>query len=630
MAISLISPGIKVTEQDLVASRQSIASTTGAFAGQFRWGPIEDAVLITTGESELVTKFGAPNTNTAVDFFSAANFLNYSVPLFVIRVANTALNSTAEATTGSGTDGTGLLIKNDLVYEGTSSFNVGPWIAKFAGALGNSIRVSTCPSAAAFQSTLTGTWTVTTGNTIVTSTNGAANTEVEPGDLLVVGGRTIKVASVTDANTIVLTSAHLTGATAATAVRRWEFFPEFDGPPGTSTDGAAKGAVGDEMHIAVVDRLGSITGVPGTVLEKYELVSKGSDARGENGGTNYYRNLVNDRSQYIRWTAQDSAGTNWGTALRNTTYTAVNLPLAYNLAGGSDGVALTDGDRTTGYLLFANKNNVPTSLIISGQASATTVDRIINDVVEVRKDSIIVASPPRSAVVNNAGSEVTSIVNFVNSLTRSTFAVLDSGWKYQYDKYNDTYIFIPLNSDVAGLMARNDLNRDPWISPAGFVNGQISNIVRLAFNPKQEERDVLYKNAVNPVITQPGKGTVLFGDKTFTTRNVSTNRINVRRLFIELQKTISNSADNVLFERNDAATRASFVNLITPYLRSVQARRGIDAFRIVCDATNNPENVVNANEFICDIFVQPVRSVNFIQLNFVSVAGSATFTEIAG
>jgi hypothetical protein len=629
MAISLISPGIKVTEQDLVASQQAITSTTGAFSGQFRWGPIEDPVLV-TGESDLVEKFGAPDTNTAVDFLSAANFLNYSAPLFVIRVANTALNSTAEATTGSGTPGTGLLIKNDLVYEGTSSFNVGPWMAKFAGALGNSIRVSTCPSSSAFQSTLTGTWTVAVGNTTVTSANGAANTEVQVGDLLVLDGRTIKVASVTDANTIVLSSAHVTGATAATAVRRWEFFPEFNAAPGTSTDGEAKGAVGDEMHIVVVDRLGTITGVVGSVLEKFELVSKGSDARGENGGTNYYRNLINDRSQYIRWTAHDSAGTNWGTSLLNTTYTAVNLPKPYNLAGGADGSALSDGDRTTGYLLFANKNDIPTSLIISGQATSTTVNRIINDVVEIRKDSIVVASPPRTAVVNNAGSEVTSINAFANAVTRSTYAFLDSGWKYQYDKYNDTYVYVPLNADMAGLMARNDFNRDPWISPAGFINGQISNLVRLAFNPNQADRDTLYKNSVNPVITQPGKGTVLFGDKTFTTKNTSTNRINVRRLFIELQRTISDAADNVLFERNDATTRENFVNLITPYLRTVEARRGISAFRVVCDGTNNPETVVNANEFVCDIFVQPVRSVNFIQLNFVSVSGTATFTEIAG
>lgn len=629
MAISLISPGIKVTEQDLVASQQVNLSSAGAFSGQFRWGPIEDPVVV-TGESNLAEKFGAPNSNTVVDFLSAANFLNYSAPLFVVRVANTALNATAEATTGSGAPGTGLLIKNDLTYEETTSFNVGPWTAKFAGALGNSIRVSTCPSANAFESTLTGSWTVAPGAATATSSNGAADTEVQVGDLFVAGGRTIKVAAVTNANTIVLSTPHLTGFAAAGAVRRWEFFNEFDSAPSTSTDGAAKGAVGDEMHIAVVDNVGSITGVGGSVLERFSLVSKGTDARADNGGTNYYVNLVNDRSEYIRWTAHDSEGTNWGTSLSNKTFTAVDLPLAYSLAGGSDGVTLSDGDRTTGYLTFTNKDQVPVSLIITGQASSSVVNRVINDVSEVRKDAVVVASPPRASVVNNAGSEVTSINNWANSLTRSTYAFLDTGWKYQYDKYNDTFVYVPLNADVAGLMARNDLNRDPWISPAGYINGQIANIVRLAFNPNQNERDTLYKNAVNPVISQPGKGTVLFGDKTFTTKNTSLNRLNVRRLFIELQKAIGDSSDNVLFDRNDSTTRSNFVNLITPFLRSVQARRGITAFRVVCDGSNNPESVVNANEFICDIFVQPVRSVNFIQLNFVSVSGTATFNEIAG
>jgi phage tail sheath protein FI len=303
--------------------------------------------------------------------------------------------------------------------------------------------------------------------------------------------------------------------------------------------------------------------------------------------------------------------------------------LNYSLAGGSDGDNLADADRITGYLLYANKDTIPASLLIMGQSSASVINRVIADVAEVRKDAIVCFSPTSASVVNNAGSEVDDITSFISGITRTTYAFMDSGWKYQYNKYTDSYVYVPLNADVAGCMARNDLNREPWISPAGYTNGQIQNIVRLAFNPTQAQRDSLYKLAVNPVITQVGKGTVLFGDKTFTTKNTSTNRINVRRLFIELQRTISNSADNVLFDRNDDITRTNFVNLITPYLRSVQARRGITAFRVVCDTTNNPEAVVNANEFICDIFVQPIRSVNFIQLNFVSVAGAATFNEIA-
>jgi hypothetical protein len=628
MAISLISPGIKITETDLVSSSQSVASTIGAFSGQFRWGPIEKAKIVTS-ETELVNSFGKPNATNVVDFLSAANFLNYSAPLHIVRVANTALNSTAEANTGSGTAGTGTLIKNDDVYLNTASFDVGPWTAKYAGALGNSIKVSTCPSSAAWESALTGTFTVAAGSAQVVGAGSAANTELVVGDVLVLGGRSIKVSAITNTTHLTLESAHLTGASGASATRRWEYYSEFDAAPTTTTFGASKGATNDEMHVAVVDRLGDITGTPGTVLEKFASLSKGSDARGDNGGSNYYKNVINDTSAYVWWTDHDNAGANWGNALAGTTYTAVSLPKNYSLAGGSDGSALSDGDRVTGYLVFANKDEVPASLIITGQATATVVNRVIADVAEVRKDTVVCVSPTRASVVNNAGSEVSSISTWAGTITRSTYVVADSGWKYQYDKYNDTYVYVPLNSDVAGAMARNDLNRDPWLSPAGAVNGRILNLVRLAFNPSQADRDALYKLSVNPVVTQVGRGTYLFGDKTFTTKNTSLNRINVRRLFIELQNTIGAAAENVLFDQNDAITRNGFVNLVVPYLRSVQARRGITAFRVVCDSTNNPEDVVNSNEFICDIFVQPVRSVNFIQLNFVSVRGSATFTEIA-
>jgi phage tail sheath protein FI len=279
--------------------------------------------------------------------------------------------------------------------------------------------------------------------------------------------------------------------------------------------------------------------------------------------------------------------------------------------------------------LLANKQEVPASIIVTGQANATVANRIIADVAEVRKDVVVCVSPIRTAVVNNVGSEATSISTWADTVTRSTYAVADSGWKYQYDKYNDAYVYVPLNADTAGCIARNDSSREPWLSPAGFTNGRIQNLVRLAFNPNQSDRDTLYKYAINPIFTQVGRGTVLFGDKTFTLKNTSMNRVNVRKLFIELQTTIGSAADNVLFDQNDATTRAGFVNLIVPYLRSVQARRGITAFRVVCDERNNPEDVVNANEFVCDIFVQPIRSVNFIQLNFVSVRGNATFSEIA-
>jgi len=628
MAISLISPGIKITETDLVSSSQAVAATTGAFSGQFRWGPIDQAVVV-TGETDLVTNFGKPNATNVVDFLSAANFLGYSAPAYIVRVANTALNATSEANTGSGTAGTGTSVKNSDVYVNTSSFDVGPWIAKYSGELGNSIKVSTCPSSAAWQSTLTGTFTVSAGGTTVTGTGSAANTELTVGDYVVLGGRSIKVASITNATSFTLASAHLTGASAATAVRRWEYYGEFDAAPGTSTFGASKSAVNDEMHVVVVDEDGLFTGTSGNVLEKFAGLSKGSDARADNGGSNYYKTVVNEQSKYVWWADHDNAGTNWGNALSGTTYTAVTKPKNYSLAGGSDGNAVTDGDRASGYILLGNKSEVPAAIIVAGQASATVINRIIADVAEARKDSVVCISPTRASVVNNAGSEATSIATWADTITRSTYAIADSGWKYQYDKYNDTYVYVPLNADVAGCMARNDLNREPWLSPAGLTNGRIQNLVKLAYNPGQSDRDALYKLAVNPVITQVGRGTILYGDKTFTLKNTSLNRVNVRRLFIDLQNTIGAAAENVLFDQNDATTRNGFVNLVVPYLRSVQARRGITAFRVVCDESNNPEDVVNSNEFVCDIFVQPVRSVNFIQLNFVSVRGNATFTEIA-
>ena len=634
MAISLISPGVKITEQDLVTSNQSATSTIGAFSGQFTWGPIEQVTEV-ANENQLVSEFGKPSSTNVVDFLSASNFLGYSSPLLVVRVANTALNATTETATGSGGVGTGQLIKNDDAYVETASFNIGPFIAKYAGALGNSLKVSTCPSATAYSSTLTGTYSVSAGGTTVTGAGTAANTEMQVGDSIVLGGRSTKVTAIANATSLTIASAHLTGASGVTGTRRWEFFDEFDGAPGTSLQAASLGASNDEMHVVVVDKLGLITGTANTVLEKYASTSKAGNAKAENGGNNFYKDLINDRSNWIRWTDHDGAGTNWGNNLTTangapTTYTSVTTIKNYDFNGGSDGAALTDGDRSTGYLKYTNKSEVPATIIFAGQGNATVVNRIIGDVAEIRKDVVVCISPLRANVVNNAGAEATAISTWAGTVTRSTYAVADSGWKYQYDKYNDTYVYVPLNADVAGCMARNDVNQESWLSPAGFNNGRIQNLVRLAYNPTQADRDTLYKIAVNPVITQVGRGTVLFGDKTFVTRNTSTNRINVRRLFIALQATIGEAADNVLFDQNDETTRSNFVNLVVPFLRSVQARRGLAAFRVVCDETNNPEDVVNANEFVCDIFVQPIRSVNFIQLNFVSVRGTATFNEIAG
>ena len=633
MAINLISPGIQVTETDQPPVVLTLGTTAGGTAGRFRWGPVEEAVLVQS-ESELVSKFGAPNATNAVDFLVAANYIAYSPNLYVVREEGAnLLNATAEATTGSGTDGTGLLIKNDDVWEASyssGSGDVGPWTAKYAGALGNSIQVSTCASSAAWQSTLTGTWTVAAGATTVVGTGGSANTEVNVGDLLVIGGRSLKVSSVTNADYITLESAHITGATGATVTRRWEYFGQFDSAPGTSTYVSDRGGSGDEMHIVVVDKGGTITGVAGTVLEKFQQVSKALGAKTDTGASNYYKDVITVRSEYIRWMDHEN-GTNWGgnTAISYTGSTNSPVaPVTYRLAGGSDGSAPTDTQKITAFNIFANKANISINLMPMGAVSATVINTVIADIAEQRKDTMVCVSPESSDVVNQAGSEVTNILGFADTVTKSTYVVFDANWKYQYDKYNDTYVYVPCNADTAGVMARTDFNLAPWNSPAGYTKGTFLNVTKLAWNPNESERDLLYKQSVNPIFSQTGRGTVLFGDKTFVLRGTSFNRINVRRLFIELQKTIGEFAGSVLFDENNESTRTNFVNTIEPYLRSVQAQRGITEFRVVCDTSNNPSAVVNANEFICDIFVRPTSSVNFIQLNFVSVRGSVSFNEV--
>jgi hypothetical protein len=632
MAINLISPGIQVTETDQPPVILTLGTTAGGTVGRFRWGPIEQAVLVQS-EAELVSKFGAPNATNAVEFLVAANYISYSPNLFVVRAEGAnVLNATAETGTGSANTGTGLLIKNDNVWEATYSSgagDVGPWAAKFAGALGNSIEVSTCATAAAFESTLTGTFTVAAGGVNVVGTGAAADTELTVGDLVVLGGRSIKVASITNADFFTLASAHITGATAGTAVRRWEHFNSFDSAPATTAFTAARGGSNDEMHIAVIDKGGAITGVAGSLLEKFQQVSKASDAKSDNGASVFYKDVIANRSTFIRWMDHDADGTNWGNAASGTSFTAVNTPINYRLAGGSDGAAPSDTQRIAAFRVFANKSNIQINLLPMGVANATVINTVVADIASQRKDVMVCVSPQQSDVVNQAGSETQNILTFAATVSKSSFVVFDSNFKFQYDKYNDNYVYVPCNADTAGVMARTDFNQAPWNSPAGFSKGTFLNVTKLAWNPNETERDALYKASINPVFSQTGRGTVLFGDKTFVTSATSFNRINVRRLFIELQQTIGSFAGNVLFEENNQASRTNFVNTVEPYLRDVQARRGITDFRIVCDESNNPSEVVEANEFVCDIFVRPISSVNFIQLNFVSVRGSVSFAEIS-
>jgi phage tail sheath protein FI len=297
---------------------------------------------------------------------------------------------------------------------------------------------------------------------------------------------------------------------------------------------------------------------------------------------------------------------------------------------GSD-AAITDSDLINAYSLFTNADVIDISLVVTADADVTVQQWVIDNIVNSRMDCVAFISPPASAVINQTGNELSNIQTWNTSLSRSTsYAVADTGWKYMFDKYNNQYRWVPLNGDIAGLCVFTDSVRDPWWSPAGFNRGNLKNVVKLAWNPNKSQRDSLYSLGINPVASFPGNGTVLFGDKTLQAKPSAFDRINVRRLFIVLEKTIARAAQYSLFEFNDSFTQAQFVSMVTPYLRDVQGRRGITAFQVVCDSTNNTPQVIDSNQFVGDIYIQPARSINFIQLNFVAVGTGVSFNEIVG
>ena len=326
-----------------------------------------------------------------------------------------------------------------------------------------------------------------------------------------------------------------------------------------------------------------------------------------------------------------SSGTNWGSTAQSTTFTAVTTIKNDSLRGGADGSAATVGQMKTAYEKFEDAETVDVNLIIAGTSSATHIDNLIT-IAENRKDAVVFASPERSDVVNvaSAVTQTTNVTGFFNSIRSSSFVVFDSGYKYTYDKYNDVFRFVPLNGDIAGLCARTDLVADSHFSPAGFNRGVVRGAVKLAYNPNKTQRDDLYRARINPVVTFPGQGTVLFGDKTGLSAPSAFDRINVRRLFITLEKAISTASKFQLFEFNDEFTRAQFRNIVEPFLRDVQGRRGITDFLVVCDETNNTGDVIDRNEFRADIFVKPARSINFITLTFVATRTGVSFEEVIG
>jgi hypothetical protein len=561
-----VSPGVNVSEIDLTASIPSVSVSTGAIAGTFNWGPVDQIVAVSS-ETELVNRFGAPDSNTAGTFFPAASFLAYSNDLRVVRAGNSGtLNAIASANTSASPSA--ILIKNEETYAAAEYLGTGDeeiaFAARYAGPVGNSLKISICTD--------------------------SVNYDI------------------------------------------WDYKDAFDSAPGTSPYVEARDGSDDEMHIVVVDEDGVITGTANTIIEKFSFVSKASDAKNSDGSSNYYKEVLFAKSRYVYWVnhpTPDTVTTNWGSAAQGTSFgTGDNYSASFE--GGAVGEANTSAI-VSAYDQFSNSESVDISLIITGDANSgnTAVISKAIDIADTRKDCVAFFSPPLANA--QSATAATDVAEFANGFaTRSSYAVMDSGWKYMYDKYNDVYRWVALNGDVAGLCARTDNERDPWFSPAGFQRGQIRNLIKLAYNPNKTERDTLYKAGVNPVVSFPGEGTVLFGDKTFQNRASAFDRINVRRLFIVLEKAISRAARASLFEFNDEFTRAQFVSLVEPFLRTVQGRRGITDFRVVCDESNNTSDVIDRNEFVGDIYIKPARSINYIQLNFVSVRTGVAFEEIVG
>jgi hypothetical protein len=665
----LVSPGVQVNEVDLTNVVPAVATSIGAIAGAFQKGPVSSIVNISS-EEELIEIFGKPQTtgNQFETFFSAANFLKYTDSLKVVRAESAIVNAGANS---------GVLIRDDdhyLASFSTGQGSNGEWTARTAGTWANGIKVEICATSTAYEQDLS------TNNLVNTSTSAVGDTsiivddadasgfEFNVGDLISFYSDTSNTVAVDDFNEYEVTAINTStnaltirlkddpsGAGLQTAIpddskikRRWKYADLFTGPPGTSqysTDNS-RGS-GDELHVVVADGTGDITGFDTDtagnrtrgVIETFGFMSKNPSAKSPQGDSIYYPDVFFRKSSFIYWTDHISAGSNWGSDT-TTTYTAVTTTVIDELTGGTDDYSTTAGEIELAYDKFKNAESEDINLVIGGSSSIvadtaaaqdTHVTMLVN-LVEGRKDCVAFASPYRSAVVGvtTSSKQAKNVEVAADLIPSSSYLVLDSGYMYMYDKYNDVYRFVPLNGSVAGLCANTDQVADAWFSPAGYNRGGIRGAIKLAFNPDKADRDVLYQSRVNPVVNFPGQGVTLFGDKTALTKPSAFDRINVRRLFLVLEKAIATAAKFQLFEFNDEFTRAQFRNLIEPFLRDVQGRRGITDFLVKCDASNNTGEVIDRNEFVADIFVKPARSINFITLNFIATRTGISFSEVGG
>lgn len=641
MAFS-VSPSVIVREVDASQAVPAIATPPAAIAGVFRWGPTNEPILLSS-ENQLVDRFGAPDAATYETFFVAADFLSYSNALYVVRADDGSL-------TASGDDL--VLDGNNAVIEGSSTY--GAFAAKYQGALGNSIEVAWVSSTGFENSVLAAgdipTNKVSNNQIDQTISFNSANVQFEVGntaqlaalsmgDVLVIGNQSIgyqelKIATFTETagtvtegegnNAVTYVESYAYDITFSnkytlaetdlfklSMTRKWQHNGNFSRKPDVGN-----------IHVAVIDKLGTISGTPYFMLEKFENVSTTAGAVTAQGTTNYYPTVIDNFSSWVKIA---------NTAVIGTAATA--LSRYENMAGGTD--ATTETTATLAHIGFAldtlkNANEIDISFVLQGKGDddATRANYIVSNVCETRKDCVAFLSPSKEAVVDELkmNAKLANVIAYRNKLQPSSYSFIDSGYKYRYDKYNDVYRWTPLNGDMAGLAARVE----PWESPAGFRKGVIKNVVKLAFNPDKTMRDVLYGSDVNPVISQTGQGIVLFGDKTGLGLTSAFDRLNVRRLFIAVEKAIATAAASFLFELNDDFTQTQFKNIVDPFLRDIQGRRGIIDYRVISDSTVNTPEVIDQNKFRASIFIKPARSINVIELTFVATRTGIEFDEIVG
>ena len=663
MASTLLSPGVAIQERDLtLGSIETVETNVGAIAGAFEKGPILTPTRI-SNEAELLEIFGKPNDSNYEYWWSAAGFLSYGGVLDVVRVDAGNLTASNDGTTTPYT----LKINNDDDFlanynAGTAAFN---FAARTPGAFGNSLDVAVIDGGADQILTLSGVLTTNAVGTVINDVAGTKSARIVAYDdtnttavLVTITGDNFTTADTVDNGvddrTVDAAASWYDQQFVFTGLKWNSIAPR----PGTSPYVAARGGSKDEIHVVVYDRDGGITGTPLTVLEKFTYASKASDAKSAEGALNYYPEVIFASSQYIYWGNHDAAGTslfydvsgnaavatvNWGGDSTTDFDFFLGLSISnlavggarYVLASGVTDYTVTLGEVQTAYEEFADSESVQLDYLLMGPGGGTSSDsrskaaKLIS-IASSRKDCIAFISPHRGNIVgvSSALDQTNNVVGFFDTLESTSYAVFDSGYKYIYDRFADKYRYVPCNPDVAGLCAAVTANGTPWFSPAGLNRGAIKGAVKLAYSPTKSQRDTLYQNRINPVTSLPGQGIVLFGDKTALASPSAFDRINVRRLFLVAEKTIGNAAKGVLFEVNDEFTRANFLNVVEPFLREIQAARGVTDFLVVCDDTNNGPAVVDSNEFVADIYIKPARSINFITLTFIATRTGVSFEEV--